>query len=149
MCQQCEVTQVYKSVNERRDDVEYPISLCADCYASFIAEAEEQEAKALEKLELAKKIVAAMELGGRIEIKFTDYDGVRSKKQAEKLIKGVSESFGLTYHSAGEEFNWFSTPYFEDINITVHYSLTVDDKIANLEKQLEQLRKSDSHERTA
>lgn len=134
MCLKCDNPEWTEIVREQFDDVEIPVKLCGDCYEKFLVEAKEQERVATEKLELAKKIVAAMDLGADIDISFFNIE----PEKAEKMCATLHEGFNLAYKK--REY-----PKYDS------YSTTTDSKCqSNITLHLyTKDYKDDSHERTA
>jgi len=144
MCQKCKNVELEtKVVPVQFDDMEIEMELCESCEQEF-AEQDARMQKEAEQLELAKKIVAAMEIGGRISISFhTDLN--YSEEMARQL---VSEFADNPEKDSNGGTQWISGTK-GSVSCTVFIKPTKEDEIANLEERIRQLKEGDSHERTA
>ncbi|ALY08097.1 hypothetical protein BhaS171_00041 [Bacillus phage vB_BhaS-171] len=132
MCQQCESPEVNETIIDRIDDIEIPIVVCTDCFKQFNAECDAEEKAWEEKLKMAKKIVAMMELGADIHIRFYEVDHQKAEMFSGNLHEIIDKSY-VKYEY--EEYDSYTTSISERDGLSI--SIFTEDY------------KSESHEHSA
>lgn len=118
MCQKCRKEAETKISTVLFDDIPVEMDLCEECDREFALEDAMKQKKAAQ-MEMAKKIVAMMELGGEVNVHFHFVD----PRTAEELAATLHQQFNKPYvkreYDAYDSYTT-SLDHHDDIGIFVY-----------------------------